>query len=47
MELSTNVKPNFTLLALHCEQGNEVFEMDEQIDLNPTSSSLMVSKVTQ
>ena len=29
------------------EQGGEVLDMDEQVDLNPTSSSLMVSRVTQ
>ena len=34
-----------------CEQyelqtGGEILDMDEQINLNPTSSSLMFSKVT-
>ena len=29
------------------QTGGEVLDMDEQVDLNPTSSSLMVSKVTQ
>ena len=28
-------------------QENEVLEMEEPVDLNPSSSSLMVSKVTQ
>ena len=32
---------------MDCKQGGEVLDMDEQVDLNPTSSSLMVCKVTQ
>ena len=32
---------------MNCKQGAEVLDMDEQVDLNPTSTSLMVSKVTQ
>ena len=31
----------------NCKQGGEILDMDKQIDLNPTSSSLMLSKVTQ
>ena len=32
---------------MNCKQEHEVLDMDEQVDLNPTSNSLMVSKVTQ
>ena len=36
-----------TISNINCKQGGEVLDMDEQVDLNPTSNSLMVSKVTQ
>ena len=32
---------------MNCKQGGKVLDMDEQVDLNPTSSSWIVSKVTQ
>ena len=31
----------------NCKQGGKVLDMDEQVNLNPTSNSFMVSKVTQ
>ena len=31
---------------MNCKQEGEVTDMDEQVGLNPTSNSLMVSKVT-
>ena len=31
----------------NCKQKGEVLDLDEQVDSNPNSNSLMVSKVTQ
>ena len=45
---NANVKPNFTLWAIWIiNRGGEILYMDEQIGLNPCSSLLMLSKVTQ
>ena len=32
---------------MNCKQEGEVLDLDEQVDSNPSSNSLMVSKVTQ
>ena len=32
---------------MNCKQGGKVLDLNEQVDLNPSSNSLMVSKVTQ
>ena len=36
-----------SLSDMNCKQEGEVSDMDEQVDLNPTSDSLTVGKVTQ
>ena len=32
---------------INCKQEGEALDLDEQVDSNPSSNSLMVSKVTQ
>ena len=45
---SIECKTNFHSVSdMNCKKEGEVSDMDEQVDLNPTSNSLMVSKVTQ
>ena len=36
-----------SICNMNCQQEGEVLDMDEQVSLNPTSNSLMISKVTQ
>ena len=36
-----------SITDMNCKEEGEVLDLDEQVDSNPSSNSLMVSKVTQ